>query len=166
MVSICCKKKFPGSGVRTVFICVYKEKYLECNSWGVCWFSKMVIISSPLRFMTSLALSSSLGFQTKNGFLGSGSQIKWESYWLLPRYACHYCNLKVSVMVNDVVHRYHAWMEMLVVGLPWKFVWHLHKRGFQVGSSWRDLWALIDVLFHHCNLMCNSSIFFFHFFHS
>lgn len=39
----------------TILICGCKDKYLKC-SLGLCWLSKVVVVDSPLRFMTSLAL--------------------------------------------------------------------------------------------------------------
>lgn len=39
----------------TILICGCKDKYLKC-SLGLCWLSKLVVVGSPPRFMTSLAL--------------------------------------------------------------------------------------------------------------
>lgn len=58
-------------GVRTTFICEWKDTYLDCSS-GLCWFSKMVIVGSSPRCMTSLTLDSYLGFQYQTWF---------PSYW-------------------------------------------------------------------------------------
>lgn len=55
------QRKVSLMGVKTTLICGYEHKYLECN-WGLCLFSKMVVIGSPSRPMTSLALGSCLGF--------------------------------------------------------------------------------------------------------
>lgn len=53
MVFICFIKKFPWWRVRTTLLCGHENKYLEC-SWGLCWFSKAVVVGSLSRSMTSL----------------------------------------------------------------------------------------------------------------
>lgn len=61
---------------------------------GLYWFSRVMGLGSPTRSMASLAqniwLFPVLGmiFLLLSRFL-----IQLKSYWLLPRYACHYCTL-------------------------------------------------------------------------
>ena len=45
MVSICCQQKFPWWGVKTTFICSYKDKCFECCQ-GLCWFRQVVVVGS------------------------------------------------------------------------------------------------------------------------
>ena len=49
-----CEEKSSWWRLRTILMCGHKDRYLEC-SWGLCWFSEVVVVSSP-RYITSLAL--------------------------------------------------------------------------------------------------------------
>lgn len=61
MVSTYCKGKFPDRGVRALLPYGYKDTYLEWSQ-RFCWLSKVAVVGSPPRSMSSLTPSSWLGF--------------------------------------------------------------------------------------------------------
>ena len=63
MISTCYKKSC-WREVRITLICGYKDKCSDGCCW-LCWFSKMAVVSSPSRSMTSLA-------QSRNRFFSCG----------------------------------------------------------------------------------------------
>lgn len=58
------KEKYLWWWLKTALICGDNDKYLECIS-GLCCFSKVVVVGSPPRSMTSLALGSWLAFMSQ-----------------------------------------------------------------------------------------------------
>lgn len=66
---------------------------------GMMLVSKVVVVGSPPRAMTSPALSNWLGFQYPGmaSFLLSGVFQPVKSCWLLLRYVSRYCTLGVTV---------------------------------------------------------------------
>lgn len=97
-VFVCCKVKSLRWGMEAGPKCGCKDKCLECSE-ELCWFSKVVVIGSSPRSMTSLAVRSWLGFRYQAQFPPVErvlSSIR-ESCWLLPRYAWHYWTLRVIV---------------------------------------------------------------------
>lgn len=54
------------------------------------------MMCSPPRPITALALGSWLGFQYLEWFLSCGASLEPnQNCWLLPKYSCHYCTLRV-----------------------------------------------------------------------
>lgn len=126
--------------LRTTCVCDYKAKYLEFTS-GLGWFSKVVIVDSPPRSITSLSL-------------GSGLDFKYKA-WLPSCWVCLIPTRGWSVtastaprgyyvrLVIVVVQSCHSWIKLLVASLLCKLsgCFLISWGNIQVSSSSGSVWS-------------------------
>lgn len=119
---------------------------------GWCWFSKVVVVVSPLKSMTSLALSAWLASKETGMtfFLLRRSSVRLEGCWLPSKYLCYCYTLKIMyhagyyyglymVYLGRNVDCFLLWKTSRYPLVPWKT---LPMDEVSRSISAQELWVL------------------------